>query len=612
MVMRKFGVLILSIALLTTACATSTESNSSDIKYEAVGERYFDANRAPPSMSPPFDMGPEGVQIDPIYLRTKSDYHFTLAESYSHEGNSAKAIEEYKLAGVYDTESAVVKLRLAVEYVKRGQVSEAITQAEEALKKDSKYQEARLLLGGMYGAIKLYEKAEDQYRTVLRDDPKTYEAYLYLGALLAEQGKHAEAISTIRTLTKDSEYENQHLPHYYMAKIYIEKEDTKNAEASFLKAISIKPGFVEAVLALGSLYEGADKRAQVIKMYESFQDKMGPNERVAEHLARFYLEDEQYDKAFKQLEIVVASDSDNLNAKVKMALILIEMKDYPRAIKRLKEILAAAPDSDKIRFFLGAVYEEVKDYAQAIEQFNKVEPGSSYYQESVVHISYLYKIQGDYNSAISSIEKGIELSPDHAPFYPLYASYLDDTKQYDKAVVMLKNATKRFPENDQLYFFLGSMHDKVGDKESTILSMKRTIEINPDHVQALNYLAYTYADLNRELDEAYGMAKKALSLKPNDVFIQDTVGWIYYKKGKYEEAMKILESAFAAKSDESVIAEHLGDTYYKLKLPQKAKNMYQKAVKHETDSENIKKIEAKISSIESAERGLRVPASLTD
>lgn len=610
---RTASIAILTLSIIFGGCAVSSKRSQEDTsQFQAVGERIFDANRAPSSMSPPFDMGPEGVQIDPIYLRTKADYHFTLAESYSHEGQSPKAIEEYKMAAVYDPESAVVRLRLAVEYVKRGQISEAVTQAEEALVKNPKYAEARLLLGGLYGAIKLYDKAEAQYRQVLTDHPTTHEAHLYLGALLSEQGKHKEAIDTILVLTKDTDYENQHLAHYYIAKIYLEKGDSKSAEASFLKALTIKPSFVEAALALGAMYEGASRRAQALKLYESFQDKMGPNERIAEHLARLYLEDENYTKAYQQLEIVVGADPENLNAKVRMALILIETKDYPRAIKRLKEILAAAPDSDKIRFFLGAVYEEVKEYTQALEQFSRVEAGSSYYQESVIHMSYLYKIQGDYSNAISTIEKGIELSPDHVPFYSLYASYLDDVKEYEKAVTMLKAATAKFPDNDQLHFFLGSMQDKVGNKEGTILSMKQVLQINPEHVQALNYLAYTYADMNKNLDEAYGLARKALSIKPDDVYIQDTVGWIYYRKGRYEDALKVFESALSANTDESVIAEHLGDTYYKLKLPQKAKQMYQRAMKNEKSADNIRKIEAKITSIEQSEHGLRVPASLAD
>lgn len=603
-------IISVSVLSLLVGCATQPRQKSDPFSsHSPVGETYFDGNRAPASMSPPFDMGPEKITLDPIYMRTKADYHFALAESYSYEGDYQKAIEELKLTSVYDPKSPVVKFKLAVEYVKKGLVSEGMAQAEEAIKVDPNYTDARLLLGGIYSAIKLYDKAEEQYKYVIKENKQNREAHLYLGALYTEQKKYDEAIAVFSGLTKDAEFESPHLAHYYLARVHLEKKDDKSAEASFSKALSIKPEFIEGVLALGSFYESHKKRGSALKLYESFQDKHGPNERVADSLSRLYLEDEKYQKAREQLELVVAADPDNLNAKVKVALILIELKEYPAAIKRLKEILAQAPDSDKIRFFLGAVYEEVKDYKAAIEQFNMLEATSAYYPEAMIHASYLHKVMGDYDSAITMIEKAIDLRPETAQFYPLYASYLDDTRQYEKAVKMLELATIKFPTSDQLHFFLGSMHDKVGNKPQTVVNMKKTLEINPDHVQALNYLAYTYAEMNENLEEAYGLAKQALALKPDDAYIQDTVGWVYYKRGQYREAVQVLEAAYKVKSDESVIAEHLGDAYYKLKLIAKAKDMYKRAVKLETNAENVKKIEAKIGALE--EKASRVPASLT-
>lgn len=610
----RFKLLTILLVPLTLSCASlqhkekkpTATSEVSQGYGSPIGESYFDGNRAPASMSPPFDLGPEKIALDPTYMRTKADYHFTMGESYSFDGDPAKAIEEFKLTSVYDPHSAVVRVKLAVEYVKKGLLSEGMSQAEEAIKIDPNYVEARLLLGGVYTAIKLYDKAEEQYRYVLKNNKESREAYLYLGALLSEQKKYKEAIEVFTTLAKDTEYESQHLAYFYMGRVYSEKGDAKQAETSFTKALQIKPSYAEAVLALGALNE-KKKRAQTVTLYESFQDKHGPNEKVAEQLSRLYLEDEKYEKAYQQLEIVVGGDPENLNAKVKMALILIETKDYPRAVSRLKDILAQAPDSDKIRFFLGAVYEEVKDYKAAIEQFSILAPNSSYYAEAVIHSSYLYKLQSDYKNAISTMERAIEIRPEAVQFYPLYASYLDDTKEYDKAVKMLQNAVAKFPTNDQLYFFLGSVQDKAGNRQGTLTSMKKTIELNPEHVQALNYLAYTYADMNENLEEAYNYAKKALSLKPDDAYIQDTVGWVYYKRGSYADAVKILEAAYKSKSDESIIAEHLGDAYYKFKLPTKAKEMYKRAVKLENNADSIRKIEAKITAIESGER--RSPAS---
>src|SRR6185437_14030650 len=137
------------------------------------------------------------------------------------------------------------------------------------------------------------------------------------------------------------------------------------------------------------------------------------------------------------------------------------------------------------------------------------------------------------------------------------------------------------------------------------------IALNKDNVQALNYLAYTYADTSQSLDDAEVLAKRAVELKKEDAYIRDTLGWVYFKEGRYAEAVRELEFAFKMKSDESIIAEHLGDAYYAFQLVAKARDMYQKAVKLETDATNINKIRNKLQTIDQARASdkPRLPAS---
>ena len=102
-----------------------------------------------------------------------------------------------------------------------------------------------------------------------------------------------------------------------------------------------------------------------------------------------------------------------------------------------------------------------------------------------------------------------------------------------------------------------------------------------------------------ELDAALKLAQKAIQLKPKDGHIKDTLGWVLYKQGDYEGAVKALESAYQLNSTESIIAEHLGDAYYRYSHPRKAKEMYRKAVELERDALKIQNLKLKITSIES-------------
>ena len=102
---------------------------------------------------------PSDANIDGVYTQSKADYHFTLAESYSLQDDPSKAVENYKMALVYDQKSPQIRYRLALEYVKLGLVSEGIGQAKEAQALDPQHKDVALLLGGLYSALHLYDQA---------------------------------------------------------------------------------------------------------------------------------------------------------------------------------------------------------------------------------------------------------------------------------------------------------------------------------------------------------------------------------------------------------------------------------------------------------------------
>jgi Tfp pilus assembly protein PilF len=102
----------------------------------------------------------------------------------------------------------------------------------------------------------------------------------------------------------------------------------------------------------------------------------------------------------------------------------------------------------------------------------------------------------------------------------------------------------------------------------------------------LNYLGYTYADLGQNLDEAERLIKEALKYKPNDGYITDSLGWVYYKKGEFEKAIKYLTRAIELVPDDPIMLEHLGDAYLKVNDKANALKFYQKSLqKKETEKD---------------------------
>lgn len=602
---------VLSVLLLTLSACSSFQTESETAPY--FESSFNDRNRAPAAYNPPAPSTDENVKLDPFYMRTQADYNFSVGEAYSLDGNHKQAVEAFKLVLVYDPASPAVSMRLATEYLKLGMVSEALTYAQDASEKDPKNIEARLLLGGLYSSMKLYPKALEQYQAILKQDPKNTDAPLYIGAVYSEQKQYDKAVHYFEGLAKNTEYDTPHLAFYYIGRVRSEQPEKKYqvaAEENFKKALKLKPDFVDGVLSLGSFYTKRGDKKAAMDLYNRFQKENGPQGRLAEILAQSFIEEERYEEAFTQLEYLEGAGEDALNVKMKMALILIEQKKYPQAIAKLEDILREAPDSDKIRFYLAAVYEESKQYAKAIVHFKKVPSVSQFYAESAVHTAYLLKAQGQLDEALQGIEVAAKERPDQPQIFAMYSSLLDDKGDYKKAVDVLNTAIQKFPENAQLRFYYGTMNDRIGNKEIVVSEMQKVLELDPNHVQGMNYLAFTWAEQNQNLGEAEKLARKALHLEPQDGYILDTLGWILLKQGKVTESISTLEAAYKVQSGVSVIAEHLGDAYYKHAMVEKAKKMYKKAVELETDSKKVEEIRAKIALIEKQQTtSPRMPAS---
>lgn len=602
---------IFSALMLTlSACATFQSGDADKAVYH--DSAFNDMNRAPSSLIPPTPSSDENSTLDPFYMRTQADYYFSLGETYSLAGDPKKAVESFKMTLVYDQNSPTVNMRLAGEYLKLGMVSESVAQGEEAVQKAPKNVDAHLLLGGLYSSLKFYAKALAEYETVLKLNPKNTEAPLYIGAIYTEQKQYDKAIKNFEGLTKNPDYASAHLAYYYVGRVRVEQGGKKflaAAEEAFKKSLKEKPDFVDAVLSLGSLYTKLGNQKSAIDLYKNYQKENSPNNRVAEVLAQIYIEQESYDLAYEQLEYVEAGSEDALNTKMKMALILIEQKKYPLAISKLQEILQEVPESDKIRFYLAAVYEESNQFENALAQYRKIPASSQFFGEATVHSAYILKNANKSEDALKTLEAALKEKDDQPQIFAMYASLLDDKGDYQKAVDVLGGAIQKFSDNAQLRFYYGTMNDRIGKKDVVISEMKKVLEIDPNHVQGMNYLAFTWAEQNKNLPEAEKLARRALHLEPTDGYILDTLGWILYKQGKLTESVKMLEAAFKYQSTVSVIAEHLGDAYYKQSLVEKAKKMYKKAADLETDQSKVEEIKAKITAIENQELNTRKPAS---
>lgn len=589
--------------LLVCSCATFE-------RYPYFDSSLNDHNRAPASLGIP-DVADEKNEVK-MQQQAEADFLFLKADLESLDGNSTESIELLKSAMSIDSSSPALMQKLALEYYRKGQITDSVYWIQKSLALDPKNEDMQLLYASMLMTQKSYDKAEDVYLKLIKQNPEQPEPLLYIGALYSEQKKYQKADSYFKRVISLNTYEPKHLPYYYRAKSILDSERKElypTAMKDLEKSFDIKPDFLESIQVYSSMLEQIKNKKAVIQFYVKYQKDRGPVARLAEVLAQHYIEADQYDQAFEQLEILENSSDDVIPVKLKMALILIDKKMFDRAALKLEELKVLVPESDKVKFYLAAVYEELKTTQKAILTYKQIQPSSNHYEDSRLRAAMILRSQKNYDQALGVIQEGLKTNKKTIQMYMMQAQLFEDQKLYTKAIESLLIGDSEFPKNSQINYYLGTLFDLSENKDMMMKHMRLSVDYDDQNHQAMNYMAYSLSEMSQNLEEAEKLALAAYKLQSNDPYIADTLGWVYYKKGDYKRSVMYLEKAHEMSPDVGIIAEHLGDVYIKLKKDDKARNAYLKAKQEEKDSDRIKLIESKITAIESI-RDKRIPASI--
>ena len=156
------------------------------------------------------------------------------------------------------------------------------------------------------------------------------------------------------------------------------------------------------------------------------------------------------------------------------------------------------------------------------------------------------------------------------------AGLLRDAKRWKDAFEVLGTAVQRQPDDTDLLYEQAMMAEKLDRLDDMERLLRRVIAIKPDHAQAHNALGYSLADRALRLGEARTLIQRALELQPGDPFITDSLGWVEYRMGNRDEALRLLRQAYHARPDPE-IAAHLGEVLWAYGQRDEARRVWQEA-----------------------------------
>jgi tetratricopeptide (TPR) repeat protein len=516
------------------------------------------------------------------------DYDVLVAQQLALDGEPEEALAAWRRAAAKDDQSAYLQRKLAALLAQQGLLDESLEHAKRALELAPEDEAARLFLAQLHRVRREPEQAE----ALLVDadgKPRSPDAADQLYRIRLESGRFEPALEVARWLTAHEPDEMR--GHFALANIYQQMGRHQDAERSLRDALALDPGNLRIYAALARLLHDRGENQREIALYREILEQHPHHHATLVALGQAQMSVDDLDGAIATFEQVLAHHPDDVESVKNLGYLRFEARDFKGAEELFERAVESSPGEYEAAFFLGVVRRRIGAGDAALEAFERIPPDHAHFAEARTQIATIYERRGQYDRALVEVERAAKLDPSRD--LDLYAVTLRaKAGDVDGAVDRIETLLVESPDDDELLFNLGVVYGEAKRTDDAIASMQRALARNPDNANALNYIGYTWAERGEHLDEAEKMIHRAIELRPDDGFIVDSLGWVYYMRAQplvhsgrsrearryLERALRELERADHLTGGDPVISEHLGDTYLQLDQKKRALQRFEEAL----------------------------------
>jgi len=530
----------------------------------------------------------ESAAQEKVPADATAELHFLVARDLELDGDVEGALEVYERALALDPDSPELLRKVAELSARRNRLDSAVSYGERALELDPDDLSTRHFLGTLYRFLRDPERA----RAVLTDDagaPRDADSALLLYGALSDAGSHEEAAGVARWLIED---DPESLRGYLALADSREKRgDLEGAEAALREGLERNPGDISLYGALARARRDRRDREGEVEIYREILESEPEHHVTQLELAEALLALERVDEAIELLEAVERRRPEDLRSMLRLAFLHFERRSWAEARRRFERALELSPGQHEVTYFLGVTLRRSGDDAEAVTVFERVPAGHERYPEARTQIAAIYEESGDFERALEEVERA-RAQGEARPLDLYAASLRSKAGDFDGALEFLESLLGDAPEDAELLYNIGVLHGEKGDVEVALEYMELALEKQPNHAGALNFIGYTWAERGTNLDQAEEYINRALEIRPDDGYITDSLGWLYYMRARpllesgrradglayLDRALRELEHAAELTGGDPVVSEHMGDVYLLLEDKERALRHYERAL----------------------------------
>ena len=517
------------------------------------------------------------LALQPANAR-KADALVAYVDGARFEDNAEieNALAAYQKVLAVDPGEAELASRVAVLLVKQEDFPHAIDVLKDAIKANPKAPSPYLQLAFIYAKyLKKTDQAVKYTNDAIALDPKNIDAYQRLYEIETAAGEPNKALNALDR-ARNAKSED---PAFWtrLGKLYatvVLKEDSQP-----------RP---EELLRINDVFQKAAVLA-------------GDDVAVLKDVADFYAASRQIERAIPLYLRVLELQPEDASARERLVSGFVLTNQRAKAIEMLQEIITAHPEKYQSYDLLAQLLD---DDARALTRAHEAE-----------------RAKAQFAKAATNYEQSLLINPNHATSYLRLAELLvGPVRDPSRAIKLLMEARGHFPDvpeftyllalaqreakqpqlamatftealdeantagsemvNARFYFDYAMAADQAGLQDKAADLLRQSIALDPaTAAEAYNYLGYMWVEKNAHLDEAEDAIKHALQMDANNGAYLDSLGWLHYRNGRFNEALnELLRAAQNLKQPDPVVFDHLADTYAMLNRIPQALEYWQKAL----------------------------------
>ena len=490
----------------------------------------------------------EQTQIHPLAF-----HNYVNGLLYTEIGDYRSAVESFTVSLQYHPDSHPIRLALADTYYSLRNFGQAVEVLEPIEPEDADVYNLR---AAAYMALGMAESAHRAYRELVNVDSTSTTAFAFLGNYYREHNDLDSVVWVYQNLARLRPENERYWQE--LGRLHGIRGDFASARESFETSISLRqdPTNIMSYVGLAEIYSLNNRFDSALVVYKAALEVDSNNVLINREIATTFAQMDSLEQAIPFARKVSELSPNDPTASRRLGAMYFVTDSVHLADSVFSALVMTGDRHSLNHYYLGRVAVLNENYPRAIEQFTFLTQLADTSAESWLDLGYAHRLAEEPENEILTYETGLShMRDDESP--------------------------------SRLLFALAAACERNGQYDKAISTLEEIIARSPDHDQALNYLGYMLADHGERLVYAQQLIEKAVAISPDNAAYLDSYGWVFYRTGRYDQALLYLKQAVSLDND-PVIFDHLGDTFRAMGDMENAHFWWKRALELKPDDEQIK------------------------